>query len=423
MRCSGFTLIVSLVAALGGKSRRPGWKAAAGNRRPSVWYIGSRTTIAFSILLFLGPYAARAQHSSEDENGSCVTFVSHRSGNNLLYRIDLGGTKATPLFGGAIQAPAVNKGVALYREPHWTRQSPDGTLFASWAYDRGIPSDKHLGNARAMLWAGDTAGMWSQMANPDCHEIFAWAPDSKRLAFSVHSDDHNWAFRPKTQTTEIYVSGYDGSGFECVFAQQGIWLVSDWSPDGDNLLVFRETPGKPIEKTVHELFELQMNELRRARESAGVNILDADWIVQKSNRFLKPVACDRPEWTIWHPRYSRDGRKLAVLMTDPKRMYLDVEGRKPRALLGKIGILNLAQGTSTIVADFEDGIRGPICWTPSDREILFSRYLDVEDDREKSLPSGLGLSIWGASSDGTRHRFITTGWSPDCPRNRNPPTN
>ena len=73
-------------------------------------------------------------------------------------------------------------------------------------------------------------------------------------------------------------------------------------------------------------------------------------------------------------------------------------------------MLDVASRRIRIIAEYPEGIRGPICWSPDGKEILFSRHLPAGDQREK-VPDGLG--IWVIRPDGTGARFLTTGWAPD----------
>ena len=73
-------------------------------------------------------------------------------------------------------------------------------------------------------------------------------------------------------------------------------------------------------------------------------------------------------------------------------------------------MLDVASRRLRTIAKYAEGIRGPICWSPDGKEILFSRHLPAGDQREK-VPDGLG--IWAIRPDGTGARFLTTGWAPD----------
>src|SRR5688572_10934734 len=84
---------------------------------------------------------------------SWITLLSHRTGDNLLYKMRPDGTNCKPIFGGPIQdAPGIGDGMTLYREPHWTWQSPDRKFFASWTTESmrprrscSLPFSLHLG--------------------------------------------------------------------------------------------------------------------------------------------------------------------------------------------------------------------------------------------------------------------------------------
>lgn len=85
--------------------------------------------------------------------------------------------------------------------------------------------------------------------------------------------------------------------------------------------------------------------------------------------------------------------------------------------LGKIHVYDWETKILRKVADYEDGIRGPICWSPNGNEILFSRYLPKDDNREDMQQhKEHGLAIWAIERDGNNSHFLTTGWSPDFPR-------
>lgn len=88
-------------------------------------------------------------------------------------------------------------------------------------------------------------------------------------------------------------------------------------------------------------------------------------------------------------------------------------------LLSKIYIFDLDTKTHRKIADYDDGIRGPICWSAGGDDVYFSRYLPKDDDREKfAEDKEHGLSIWAVGRDRMNARFITTGWSPDISHNK-----
>src|SRR5260370_21806639 len=75
--------------------------------------------------------ALEAQPKPEPKN-SWITFLSHRSGENLLYRMRPDGTECKPIFGAPIKdPPRSGAGPTLYQEPHCTRHTAARNAFAS----------------------------------------------------------------------------------------------------------------------------------------------------------------------------------------------------------------------------------------------------------------------------------------------------
>lgn len=367
-----------------------------------------------------------AQESNSQSSETWLTFLSHRSGHNLLYVSQQDGTSPKPIFGGPIgDVPSFDKSYTMFRDPHWTRQSPNGKYFASWVYEKGEPYSAYQGELRPMLWVGDMAGSWTRIVNPDCHEEFAWAPDSKQLAYSILTkpDRYRGLLQKRLETTEVMVSGIDGSNTECVLEQHGLWIVLDWSPDGERLLIACRKSGQQLEDGTSALFEFRIKDAMTARNGGQ---FDVNWPISGALKFLIPVEFDLGGLQFVGARYSPTRNEIAVETYDPKNMYgpnrlADPNNEFERAhmmrLLGKIHVLDLNSKALRKVADYEEGILGPICWSPEGNEILFSRYLPKEDDREK-MPQTKehGLGIWAIGRDGQNARFLTTGWSPDLPR-------
>src|SRR4051794_41802207 len=76
---------------------------------------------------------------ADEPAGSWITFLSRRSGGNLLYKMRPDGSEVTPIFGGDLKdVPGLPPGLTLYREPHWTRQSPDRRVFAPLGAGPGV---------------------------------------------------------------------------------------------------------------------------------------------------------------------------------------------------------------------------------------------------------------------------------------------
>lgn len=386
--------------------------------------------ITVALLPAIQPYALQAQSPIVVSSGSVVTFLSHRSEGNILYTARPDGTDVRPIFGGPIEGlPSFTDGVTLVREPHWTRQSPNGKYFASWVYEKGQPYSKYQGVLRPMLWVGDLEGKWTRIVNPDCGEEFAWSPDSAKIAFSILSSDHNQSFfQPKVQCTQICMSGIDGSNLDFVLEQKGIWSVQDWSPDGHRVLLLHREFNSGLKESTSELYEFQLTEVLDARAKVEVgNLPGTEWGAKTATEYLKRMQHALTGLVVHDTRYSPDGKSLALLAYDPQNMFApnrvadDEPGRgRMMRLLCKLATLELSSGRSAIIADYDDGIRGPICWSHGGTEILFSRYLPKEDDREKTrVDNEHGLAIWAIGRDGKKARFLSTGLSPDCSRDIN----
>ena len=397
-----------------------------------VWRLKLRP-VAWAMVLTLWSVCSNdvQAQSTEAEPAPVVTFLSHRTGTNLLYTMNGDGREIRPIFGGLIKdVPTVGEGVALYREPHWTRQSPNGKYFASWVYEKGRPYAKYQGESRAMLWAGDIAGTWTRVVNPDCTEEFAWAPDSERIAMSILSRDHSKGFfqSGKPRSTEVVIAGIDSSNVDYVLEQHGTWLTEDWSADGSRLLLTHREADAGLENERCDLLEFRVADAIRARNSAdgGVSARGSEWTAKKAADYLVKVPGDLRGLRVNCARYSPDGKTIAVLAEDPMNLFApndvadDELGReRMKRLLGKLLVVDRSSGQVQKIADYKDGIRGPICWTGDGAAVLFSRYLAKDDDREKTLADKEhGLSIWSIDRDGKNARFITTGWSPDCGRDK-----
>jgi hypothetical protein len=381
--------------------------------------------IVFGAFMFTvtSAMATHAQTSARQPHVS-MTFLSHRASYNQLYQSQPDGANEQAIFGGPItDLPSFDDSYKMYREPHWTRQSPNGKYFASWLYEMGIPHSKYKGSSRPMLVVGDLGGKWTRIVNSACHEEFAWSQDSKQLAFSVFSEtNYNGVLQQLVDTTEIFVTGIDGSNYNCILEKKGKWIVLDWSPDGKRLLIENRRLGGKIEDSQSNLFEFRVIDAIDARRKSKY---DPNWVTQKASDFLTPISLNLKDLQFSGARYSPTRSEIAIETFDPRNMYAPnlvgddelSQGRMMR-LLGKIHVFDTHTSALRKVADYDDGIRGPICWSPDGNDIYFSRYLPKDDDREKmSEDKEHGLSIWAVGRDGENARFVTTGWSPDFPRN------
>lgn len=133
------------------------------------------------------------------------------------------------------------------------------------------------------------------------------------------------------------------------------------------------------------------------------------------DRFLKTIVLGTPSLAPQRACYSPDGKHIAIVYLNSAKPGLAVEA--PSIFKwhshGKLAIYDVMSGAIRTIADPSEGIfPGPICWSPDGKEILLSRNLPVDDDREKSEGSP-SFGIWAIGVDGKQERFITTGWSPD----------
>ena len=63
------------------------------------------------------------------KDGAWITFLSHRTGENVLYRMQPDGSDLQANFGGELKdTPGLPWGMKWYRQPHWSRQSPTGRI-------------------------------------------------------------------------------------------------------------------------------------------------------------------------------------------------------------------------------------------------------------------------------------------------------
>lgn len=54
--------------------------------------------------------------------GSWITFLSNRTGQNLLYRMRPDGAELKAVFGGRVEGlPGISPKYTVYLEPHWSR--------------------------------------------------------------------------------------------------------------------------------------------------------------------------------------------------------------------------------------------------------------------------------------------------------------
>jgi Tol biopolymer transport system component len=373
-----------------------------------------------SVCMALAATAGARRSAAQD--GAWITFLSHRAGENALYRMHPDGSDLQAIFGGELKdTPGLPGGMKWYRQPHWSRQSPDGAYFLSWAVDLGQPLKRYHMPPRFLLHLGRLDGGPTRLITPDSEEVFAWAPDSQRFVYMRSllrhpaTDDH-----PLPPRSELVIAALDCSGQQVILDRSGIWLPHDWSPDGKRMLVSYKTSLNP-QKASYALFELDLDaakeEMSRARSSPKPpGPKDEDGIPSGGGlRVVLPLAR-----TIGSSiaRYAPDGKSIALFGSslEPPSDDLIDPARYPSGL--ELRVLDLDGGNSRVLCREPDIFGGPICWSPDGRQVLFARFNDKNAAIKPVLePPGDIFTIWSIGRDGTNLRRLTTGWCPDW-RNR-----
>ena len=146
--------------------------------------------------------------------------------------------------------PGLSEGQVLYRDPHWTRQSPDRKFFLSWAHDKSPSSEKcPWPRSVFMIYLGRIDGGPARVLAPvRSGEVFTWAPDSRKFAYSrMNGPDVRTVtgLAPRVPSTQVVVAEIDGTEEEVVLEKAGYWTASDWSPDGNRLLLIYDPTRSP----------------------------------------------------------------------------------------------------------------------------------------------------------------------------------
>jgi hypothetical protein len=322
------------------------------------------------------------------------------------------GSELAPIFGGELEdVPGLAEGQWLYRQPHWTRQSPDRSFFLTWAIDRITPPpEKQAPTLRFMIYLGQTKGGPVRLLAPDAHEVFCWAPDSRRFAYSRTGADPRTVtgLRPRVPSTEVVVAAVDGSHEEVVLEKSGFWIAADWSPDATSLLLlYKPAPSPRYGRS--DLIELDVIAARHQKERMKELRPGEDFASSLTvEGCLKSLTDGQAIGWFTDSRYSPDGTRIATVFS--RRARLIDPG------FHELGVFDIASETLQPIAAYPhpDKIHGPICWSPDGCEILIARPLMPGDRRENLASSDeTGLGIWAIRSDGASTRFLTTGWSPD----------
>lgn len=349
--------------------------------------------------------------SPANADGSWITFLSHRSGKNQLYRMRPDGTELESVFGDRIDnAPAVPMNCYLYQEPHWTRLSPNGSLFLCWSCVTGMPEDKYATQGQFMLHLSTIDGAKRRIIEPAASEVFAWAPTSDRFAFAVHYHANSRAsyVRAAPPTSEICLLDIDGTNRTVVLDKPGLWSVSDWSPNGQRLLLTYTSDklSRQASFNTDQLLELDVASFsREAKELRLLGLPYSDLVSSQVNRYLRSLPLKAGRRLLGPPRYSPGGNRIALTWERFPSDRVD----EP---LFEVVTLDLESGKSRVVLSSNARFHGPICWSPDETEILFARPLAPSAAVESEKMEG-GLEIVAVDLANNQQRSVTTGWSPD----------
>lgn len=263
-----------------------------------------------------------------------------------------------------------------------------------------------------MLYLGATNGTWSTVVEPNAEEVFAWSPDSRRLAFAIHHNKHPKVgyLRAGAPTSEIVLTNADRANREVVLDSPGVWSPSDWSPDGKRLLLeYKPRLVSSALDTTSVLYELDLVAFQEfCKQHREMSPADAVTLI--SHSYLKDLTSKVEKPRFLGARYSPDGKHIAAIR------FMEPWNGSGLVRRSELVIIARANLRITTIAgspdDRQDGLRGPICWSPDSRRVLFSRNLsEGESHSKEKMPDG--LAIWSVPYEGGASTFITTGWSPD----------
>ena len=372
-----------------------------------------------TIPILLALVATSGHRLADEPKSSWITFLSHRTGGNLLYRMHPDGSGLESIFGGELKdVPGLAKGMTWYREPHWTRQSPDGRFFLSWTIDRVEPLQRRGPPPRFLLHLGRTDGGPTRLITPDSEEHFSWSPDSRRFAYSRSQGKTlatlRYSLPPRT---ELVIAQVDGTSEDLVLDRPGVWVPLDWSPDGTRLLVAYQT-SLIFQRSSSALFELDLvaarEEISRLRSNPARSEPEKEGEVP-SGGGLRVVLPLKRTIGCGSARYSPDGKSIALVestLVPPKDDLIDPA---KYASSFELRVRNLESKQDRVICHESDIFGGPICWSPDGSQILFARTgASGKVGRLFRTPSGDdGLAIWSVGADGGNLHKLTSGWCPD----------
>ena len=372
-----------------------------------------------TIPILLALVATSGHRLADEPKSPWITFLSHRTGGNLLYRMHPDGSGVESVFGGELKdMPGLSKGMTWYREPHWTCQSPDGRFFLCWAIDQGVPQRQSVVPPRFLLHLGRTEGGPTRLITPDSDEAFAWSPDSRRFTYSRSLATH-WANlrHPAPPRSELVIAQLDGASEDVVLDRPGLWSPLDWSPDGKRLLV-SYLSSRILQRASSAVFELDLVAAREHMNRVGSNPKPPD--PEKDGEVptgggLRVVLPLRRTLGCGSARYSPDGKSIAFIessLVPPKDDLIDPA---KFAASFELKVRDLAGERDRVVCRESDIFGGPLCWSPDGGHILFSRTGAAEKTSifSRAKPGDQGMAVWSIGVDGQNLRKVTSGWCPD----------
>lgn len=289
----------------------------------TLWEVASDGTGAHRLLENWTSAAAAECCGSWTDDGRYFVFQSARDGDSNIWEISEHGglfgspEKPIPITSGPLQyqAPITEHGgrrtffIGLNTQSELLRYDARATIF--------VPSPG-LSNARraefsrnggwvawvrqddGTLWRSRSDGAASQQLTGRPMQVFMmhWSPDARRLVLMARQPGKPW---------KVYTMDADGGHLQEVMDEQRSEADPDWSPDG-RMLVFGRLPDLMAEASQPK----------------------AIYTVSLATRAMNKLPGSDG---LFSPRWSADGKYIAALSIDQKRLMLyDVAARTWRVL-------------------------------------------------------------------------------------------